>query len=124
MKTEAAEGEPEKARRIWNLIMMSRSQGTKERYISQFRQWVIYCDDYSLDPLRMSPDPHAYIFWIQERIDATGSISSLKQWTAMMNWSCEIACIRPIYKHHPDVVLYRKTIRKQYAKQRDHRLPF
>ena len=123
-KTAAAVREPEKARRIWNIIMSSRSRGTKEHYVSQLRQWIIYCDDFSLDPLRMPPDPHTYIFWIQERIDAVGSISSLDQWTAMMNWLCEIACIKPTYKEHPDVKLYMRAIRKQFTKQRDHRLPF
>ena len=124
MKTEAALREPDKAKRIWNLIISSRSQGTREHYVSQFRQWVTYCDDFSLDPLHMPPDPHTYIFWIQERIDAVGSICSLEQWTAMMNWLRETACMRPIYKQHPDVILYMKAIRKEYTKQRDHRLPF
>ena len=123
-KTSAAKREPEKAQRIWKIIMSSRSRGTKEHYVSQLRQWIIYCDDFSLDPLRMPPDPHTYIFWIQERIDAVGSIASLEQWTAMMNWLCEIACIKPIYKLHPDVKLYMRAIRKQYTTQRDHRLPF
>ena len=124
MKTKAAKREPEKAKRIWAIIMKARSSGTKEHYVSQFRQWVTYCDDYSLDPLRMPPDPHNYIFWIQERIDAVGSISSLQQWSAMMSWLCEIACIEPIYKQHPDVTLYMRAIQKEYSKQRDHRLPF
>ena len=124
MKTKAAKKEPEKAQKIWEIMTMVRSKGTKEHYISQFRQWVTYCDDFSLDPLQMPPDPHSFIFWIQERIDATGSICSLEQWTAMMNWLCEIACIKPLYKQHPDVMLYMKAIRKLYTKQRDHRLPF
>ena len=72
----------------------------------------------------MPPDPHTYTFWTQERINATGSICSLEQWTAMMNWLCQIACITPVYKQHPDVVLYMRAIRKQYTKQRDHWLPF
>ena len=98
MNTDAAAREPEKAKRIWMLILNSRTQGTREHYVSQLRQWVIYCDDFSLDPLHMPPDPHTFIFWIQERIDALGSISSLEQWTAMINWLCEIACIEPTYK--------------------------
>ena len=116
--------QPEKAKEIANIIAESRTKGTYRHLISQFRQWVIYCDDFSIDPLAMPPDPYLYMFWIQERIDASGSIASLDSWTALMHWLCEIQGAETTYKTNNDVRCYFKAIRKIYTKGKDQRLPF
>ena len=82
--------DPEKAKQVSDVIIAAKSEGTYKHYVSQFRKWVIYCDDFHIDPLSMPPDPFVYIFWIQDRINSSGSIASKDSWTAMMNWLCEI----------------------------------
>ena len=116
--------QPMKADKISSIILDSRTQGTYRHLVSQFRKWVIYCDDFDIDPLDMPPDPYLYIFWIQDRIEASGSIASLDSWTHLMFWLCELAGVPPNYKEHPDVKRYFKAIKKIYSKGKDHRLPF
>ena len=54
--------DPIKARKVSSVMTEFRAKGTYDHYVSQFRQWVIYCDDFNVDPLSMPPDPYLYIF--------------------------------------------------------------
>ena len=101
-----------------------RGVQTKENYVSVFRHWVNWNLSLGLEPLEMPLDPSKCRFWIQERINMSGSIASLSTWKTLFHWLSELAGAPLNYKRDPEYIQYIKDINKLYHKGKDHRLPF
>ena len=115
---------PHLADQVASVINQSKVMGTKTHYVSQFRHYVNFCLDHSINPLQVPLDPHVCTFWIQEKFNMNGNIKSLNQWTAKLNWISDLSRAPKNYKKHPDYVQYISGLRKQYHEGNDHRMPF
>ena len=97
---------------------------TKENYVSVFRHYFNFMLCVGLNPLQVPLNPQHCIFYIQERINMSGSIASLSRWTATFNWISELAGAPTSYKQDPEYITFLKAINKKYHKGKDQRMPF
>ena len=97
---------------------------TKENYVSVLRHYWNFMLCVGLNPLQVPLDPMHCIFYLQERINMSGSIASSSTWTATFNWISEIAGAPTSYKHDIEYITYLKAINKKYNKGKDQRMPF
>ena len=95
---------------------------SKTHFLSQFRNWVNWNLEFIEDPFEFNPIKICY--WIQSRVEDLNSIASLGQWTAMLNWICEIKGVTPDYQTDAGYIKYMSSLKKAYQEGKDHRLPF
>ncbi len=93
-------------------------------YISAFKQWFSYCTSIREDPFNLPCNGELAAFFIAERVEALGSIGSIKNWTAMLNWIHELANEKTFYKSNTIYINYLKALKIQFPKKSDPRLPF
>lgn len=109
-------------KRISGVITESRRMDSKKHFLSQFRNWVNWNLEFFEDPFDFNPIKICY--WIQTRVEDLNGISSLGQWTAALNWICEIKGELPAYKEDQGYKKYILALKKKYQEGKDHRLPF
>ena len=115
---------PQLTKQVAQNLFDKRTDGTKSHYVSAFRQWVNFCLDFEINPFHQPIQPEIIVFWYQDRINALNSIKSLKNWSAMLNWMCELMGVLPFYKEASLYRNYVEAIKKNYTEGDDHRLPF
>ena len=101
-----------------------KSLGTKVHYVTHVRHWINWNLEFLEDPFEFPICPYKLMHWIQLKVNDRGSIKSLDQWTAAINWICQIRGVSPSYKLNPEYVRYKKGLNKLYKEGKDHRLPF
>ena len=77
-----------------------------------------------MDPNIVPADPLFLQFWISARAGSEGNISSLKTWTAAINWLHELNNVQSTYKEDRHYRLFITQIKRQYGKRAVKRLPF
>ena len=88
------------------------------------RSWVIFCHWVHEDPWLQPFDPQLVIYWIADRVQQIGHIKSLRQWTAMLSWLCQLDQVQPLYQSDITFCRFIKALKKQYDEEADPRLPF
>ena len=101
-----------------------KSLGTKVHYVTHVRHWINWNLEFLEDPFEFPICPYKLMHWIQLKVNDRGNIKSLDQWTAAINWICQIRGVPPTYKLHPEYVRYKNGLNKLYKEGKDHRLPF
>ncbi len=124
MATKLARKDPNNAERIIKTLYAKRRDGTKISYMTAFKQWYIYCQSIREDPMKLPCEPELAVFFLADRVAHTGSIGSIKNWSAMLNWIHELAGVKKEYKKSDLYINYKRALAIEYPHKADPRLPF
>ena len=99
-----------------NVLKRGRKPATKQKYISYFRQWIIYCFDFDLNPLQFPLDPNIVQHWVADRVEQRGNVKQLNAYFAtLMNWISEcFVFTRNIWIFDKQLTSFVKSLKKQY----------
>ncbi len=92
--------------------------------MTAFKQWVLYCITIRENPLRLPCDTELATFFLADRVHHTGSIGSIKNWSAMLNWIHELAGVKKNYKKSENFKNFKIALAIEYPNKSDPRLPF
>ena len=115
---------PDLADAIFGVVDEKTLKQTKENYVSLFRHWFNWCLDFDINPLGMPLDRNVVMFWMQERVNMSGSVASYSSWKSMLLWITTLTGSTREWADHPEFKSYVYALKKKYHLGVDHRLPF